>query len=153
MDHVDFRAPQITKFMILSLHGHGSRRSSRRHSRSERGVGDRAREGSGDRSGACGCPCEGVRRQRADCPAEATDRQARAPDLRPAVRAFVSSDPPVGAYVRRTGGRCDGGRTRGGAGCRQDHDCARVFAHACRAPDIPRASSPPAGCDRSADVV
>src|SRR5260370_26224113 len=48
--------------MILSLHGHGSRRSSRRHSRSERGVGDRAREGSGYRSGACGRPCEGVGR-------------------------------------------------------------------------------------------
>jgi hypothetical protein len=33
---------------------------SRRHNRTERGVGDRTREGSGYRSGACGRPCKGV---------------------------------------------------------------------------------------------
>src|ERR1700676_5240186 len=42
-------------------------------------------------------------RQCADCPAEAADRQAGAPDLRATIGTFVSPDRPVGAYVRRAG--------------------------------------------------
>ena len=69
--HAHFRAPQITESMIYFVcMDADSRRSSRRHSRSERGVGDRAREGAGYCGGARGRPGEGVGRQRADCPAE-----------------------------------------------------------------------------------
>ena len=53
--------------------------------------------------------------------------------------------------VRRAGSQRHGRRTGGGAGRRQDDHGARIYAQASRAQYVPRASSPRARGDRSAD--